>query len=1421
MSAGNVDLPQDARPEDNFLGTIEIKAPPLEESKTADVGAESRRGPVSDADIAQEHAGKLAERDTADAVAEMEEFMASRRGAQATGEKPGDPGAEKGKGGESDQVSVEELIKQAEGNGEQWWQAVLRNVSPVEMMGGALDYADNAFETARMISAKGDEALMGMGVPALTFGPDGVGTTTDYDEFAQTQNIGDALPDIGDPNKPGLARSVGKFVAGFAVAGRALSGVQSLRTLAESGRFGQSAVAALKGAISDFSGLGEMEGNLANVIQDFPALQNPITDFLEADDETPELVNKLKTALVGAGIGMAVDGVMAGLRTIRASRQLKSATDEMDQLAGGLIREAETQRGMLRDALGDPDDARLIIDDAAEAVTDSVDDAIKLEPIGMARQPVLDTALSELDDQALEAVEDTVTERLGNLESLLDETPDLADVDMAFRRDLIEAQDAFSAVELEKFRRSLEWMDGDLLAMELRGLSMTSDEDKVRALLIVDAAKKRGLEPAMRESMEEFAQRSQAHADSLKGKIDDVAKVVSDQANAPSVQAKALPSGLPEPSQREAGQAASKPRPNESNRVGDVYVNWARIDSEDDVRSIIQQLANRYSDSIDAGRGPVETFAETQAKAATEDAWKLLTERAKGQPLNASQTLAVRELWTASGKAVRDIARRVEAGGSVADQIALKKMIAVHATIQEQVIGIRTETARALAQWRIPAGESDQFLNGMANLMDMMGTDRDVLKIASSINQLADMGRADATDAFILGASKIDDLKRYGANASDIIRQLFYFSLLSGPKTHVRNALSNTAMLLANAVDRRGAALLGEVLGGQNVPNEEAAALLYGQINGVIDAFRISDYAREVAEQTGNKVRSPVMNALLTGQSGVGIGKVEMPRMGAMSAEKLALDPKSNIGRVLDFLDTTTRVLTTNGMAAADEVFRTAQYNGEVHALSFRRAWQEAQSGLIPREQIQARATELARTPDLAIKVLAERFAERSIFANAPPRDSKLWQWIKASGRVPIVGKLMMPFQKTVYNIFTETAQRTLIAPATKHFRTEIAAGGARADIAWTKFLAGNAALVTLADVAVKGGLLGGRRGIGGEESAGEMATDRAMGRTPMSIPFTMEDGSVRTFSFRGLEPLSTHLGMAANVVEILSSDQFDADDKDIEDVVIAATSAVAMQVTNPSFMTGMLDMVGFLDDPLRNGQTFFERTAGIAVPNAVAEVARAMDPNVREVNGMIDAIKAKTPGLSKTLPANTDRWGTDITRESGLGVLYDAVSPFTSTLTKPTPIDVELDRLGVGLAKPGKRVSFDGVDVNMKLHPHAYTYYVKMAGNEMTEDVNGNPIAAVGGLYVSEGGGLRDELSAIVDGRHGFSDYYLEGSDGPDGDKAEAIQSIVNAYRDAAKAHVLLEFPEVRAKVAARFNAKPERVYKRDKGNKFLDMTE
>lgn len=1128
---------------------------------------------------------------------------------------------------------------------EAWWEAAVRNVSPLEAAGGVLDYADNVFETIRQISAKGDEALMRMGVPAIT----SEGLTTDFEKFKETKNVGDALPDIGDPEKAGLARGLGRFMAGFAAGGKALQGVAKLRELAEGGRAGASAVAALKGALSDFSGVRSMEENLANLVQENPTLANPVAEFLAADEDSPEIVNKLKTAFVGAGVGMALDGFMAGLRAIRASRQIEGAAGQMDDVASGLEREAQTQRGMLSETLGPIDDDRL----------------------------------------------------------------------------LIEAGDA------------------------------------------------------------------------------------ADQGAQSGARAGAQGPG-----------GATNPRMNPDGKIGDVYINWSRIDTPEDVKSVMQDLADRYSQSIAEGQRGVRSHETTKLAAGQEDAWKILTERAQGTALNAEQTFAIRQLWSSSGTMVTNLAKRVEAGGGLADQLALKKMIGVHAAITEQVIGVRTETARALNQWKILAGESDQFLSGIQSLVHDMETSGNILSLAKGINRLHDAGRVDAVDAFVRGASLLGQLKKYGVNTSDAIRQLFYMSLLSGPKTTIRNSVSNLGMLMANVVDRRGAAYMGKILGGQNVPDEEATALLWGQVNGMMDAFRVSDFARELAEKEGRVARSGFSHALRTGESGMGVGKLDVPPIGAMSAEKLGLDPKSSMGRVMDWIDTSTR-LPTNFLAAQDEVFRTGAFQGQIHALAYRQAWQEAGQGMIPKAGIGERAAELARDPSTGLRLLAQKFAKDSTFSNTPPADSKLYPAMRAIAKIPLLGKMAMAFHRVPYNIAIEFGQRSFMAPFTQKFREEIMAGGARADIAWTKFLMGNAALIALADVAIKGGLVGSQRGIGGSDAAaGELANKRAMGELAMTAKFEGSDGTVHSLGFRGMEPFSTSIGLAVNVVEILSSDQYDAEDKDSQAVVIAASAALMNQVTAPSFMQGLSELITFSDDPTRYGTNYAERLASIVVPNALGEGARAMDPEIRQVNGMLDAIKAKTPGLSKSLPSLPDRWGRDQTRASGIGWLYDMVSPFPYKAIKPEPIDVELSRLESGLAPIASKQWFGGVPVNMKMWPKEFARLGKLAGKEVTETVEGRPIQIRSIGYTSEGGNLLEELNSIVEGTHAFSDRYYDerSTDGSTGGKAKALQLIIDEYRNEARRWLLAESPGLAAKVQLRWDQRPGREAGIEGPNPMLD---
>jgi hypothetical protein len=72
---------------------------------------------------------------------------------------------------------------------------------------------------------------------------------------------------------------------------------------------------------SDFVAFDGQEERLANLIQQFPDLQNPITEYLAADPDDNELVgrakNVLEGALIGLGVGAVAKSVMAGLNAIK------------------------------------------------------------------------------------------------------------------------------------------------------------------------------------------------------------------------------------------------------------------------------------------------------------------------------------------------------------------------------------------------------------------------------------------------------------------------------------------------------------------------------------------------------------------------------------------------------------------------------------------------------------------------------------------------------------------------------------------------------------------------------------------------------------------------------------------------------------------------------------------------------------------------------------------------------------------------------------------------------------------------------------------------------------------------------------------------------------------------------------------------
>lgn len=171
--------------------------------------------------------------------------------------------------------------------------------------------------------------------------------------------VGFAAPGIGGlsiASKLGKVGKIGKMVdAGnkaIVAQQKAQRYVPALLTARgmEAGKY------AVAGAIADFTVFDGHEQRLSNLIQEIPGLENPITEFLAADEEDPELVGRMKAALEGAGLGVMIDGVLLGVRAMRAG--VKAGPDKK----AASIALAQRQKELLAEQA----------EEAAEKTTDDV-----------------------------------------------------------------------------------------------------------------------------------------------------------------------------------------------------------------------------------------------------------------------------------------------------------------------------------------------------------------------------------------------------------------------------------------------------------------------------------------------------------------------------------------------------------------------------------------------------------------------------------------------------------------------------------------------------------------------------------------------------------------------------------------------------------------------------------------------------------------------------------------------------------------------------------------------------------------------------------------------------------------------------------------------------------------------------------------
>jgi hypothetical protein len=746
-------------------------------------------------------------------------------------------------------------------------------------------------------------------------------------------------------------------------------------------------------------------------------------------------------------------------------------------------------------------------------------------------------------------------------------------------------------------------------------------------------------------------------------------------------------------------------------------INLANLNTTDDVATLIDEVAKADSPNINDARRQKITNDELPKLAddlgmTVED----LLARRQGEAFNAEQILAARKILVASGENLVKLAQVARAGSEM-DLALFRRAMAQHRAIQSQVSGMTAEAGRALQSFRIVAASSREQERLIKEALETTGGEDVSRKMAE---MLSDLDRPEQIGRFVKEANT--------ANTIDMLYEVWINGLLSGPTTHMVNILSNTMVAALTVGERKIASAIGP-----NIPPGETSAQLKGMIDGARDGFRLA------------------WNALKTGEPTDPMQKIESEKHRAISGENLNIAGVP--GRFADFIGEAIRV-PGRLLTAGDEMFKSVGYRMELYAQAYRQAFNEG----LRDEAAAKRVIEIIENPPENIRRSAIDAARYQTFTNSLKETrirgiGELGQLAEEARRKPSIGpyaRVIIPFVRTPTNIASFTVERTPLALASRSIRAELAAGGARRDLALGKLTAGAMLMGVTADLVLSGHITG----------AGPTNRDmRNIMRATGWQPYSIKVGDTY-YAYNRLDPIGGQLGLAADVTEIIGQ----TDEATANELATAAVISVSQNMASKTYMSSVSE---FFDaffsssvDPEANNvklQRYLQRMAGSAVPSSIATIERTMSPEMSATYSSLDRIKSRIPGYSDTLPPRRNIFGEPVVLGGGIGP--DIMSPVYTSTVKDDPIADEMVRQQVAVGMPRRQI------LGIELDAQQYDRYILLySGIE---------------AKVS----LRDELKRTINSRS-----YKNGSDGPEGTKALMIKSVFTGYRDMAKAQLIAE---------------------------------
>jgi hypothetical protein len=762
------------------------------------------------------------------------------------------------------------------------------------------------------------------------------------------------------------------------------------------------------------------------------------------------------------------------------------------------------------------------------------------------------------------------------------------------------------------------------------------------------------------------------------------------------------------------------------------------------------------------------TFNEIRAKANESGIDERFIARvisADGKMLStSSETYKALEVLESSANELDRLFKLVADGQATdAQKLQLRQQVALHGMIQKGVKGIQTETARALAVFRIPRDSSADVIRGV---LDEFGGE----------GSLTDMARAYLTLETRAARNQLVE-KSMLSGVKDIWFSTFINGLLSSPVSHAKNILGNSMFGAYQIPERLVAAFYSNTLpsGVRNwralVPGTEADKIGYDEAltmvqslrNGVVEGMQLA------ADAFKKNQPSDLMSKIEQ-------QRMPMESMGETLQRVTGVDQNTWLGKAFDYYGTAV-TLPGRMMMTEDEFFKGVFYRMQINTLVTRRGkqvYREAIDAGMPEADAIAKAqnevTDLLANPPRDLDEAAMDFARRGTFtAELPPALASLQRVFNTPAL-----KVIVPFFKTPANIGLEVIERTPFAPLSSKWRNEISQGGIYRDMALAKVTLGSAVLATFGAMASEG-LFTGR---GPERKADREALMRDGWK-----PYSMKIGD-QYVSYAGLEPVSALLAIASDYAEYA---RHEPDAGKVEQVFLGATYGLYEYLKEQPYLQGIADiakLIGTNQQGEVDGKKIVNELAkqygGFVIGGSpagaygslVASIERLIDPTVRDVRtnpdlpmgvrGFYEAFnryRSRLPYASEALPPALNLWGDPVL--VGQGKAYELVLPTRVSPSQFSEVDDALVRMGSPVGMPERKI--DGVEMDAFQYNRLLTIY----GKELPS---------------------KQEMLRVMQ-TPGFDLLNLD-------DQQKTVQRVHSRYMDVAKKQLFSEDPVLRAKV-------------------------